>query len=84
MGYASVPGGGKLAYSEVGFVLPDGSRIEGTGVIPDVAVPLAAEDLRLNRDRVLETAVAQLARAPKPASPGPAPEKPAAEKAEAK
>lgn len=75
MGYASVPGGGKLAYSEVGFVLPDGNRIEGTGVVPDIAVPLLAEDLRLNRDRVLETALAELARAPKPAPQPPAPGK---------
>jgi carboxyl-terminal processing protease len=65
MGYASVPGGGKLAYSEVGFQLPDGKRIEGIGVIPDVAVPLVAEDLRTGRDRILETAVAELASAAK-------------------
>jgi carboxyl-terminal processing protease len=63
MGYANVPGGGKLAYSEVGFVLPDGRRIEGTGVVPDLQVPVASEDLRLNRDRVLEAAVAHLRRA---------------------
>lgn len=76
MGYAPVPGGGKLAYSEVGFILPDGRRIEGTGVVPDIAVPIAPEDLRLGRDRVLETAVAQIARAPKPE-----PAKPASDKA---
>jgi carboxyl-terminal processing protease len=63
MGYASVPGGGKLAYSEVGFVMPDGRRMEGTGVVPDLQVPLAVDDLRLNRDRVLEEAVAHLQRA---------------------
>jgi len=67
MGYAAVPGGGRLAYSEVGFVLPDGKRIEGTGVIPDVAVPLIAEDLRTGRDRILETAIAELASAAKDA-----------------
>ena len=75
MGYASVPGGGKLAYSEVGFVLPDGRRIEGTGVGPDVEVPLAAQDLQLGRDRVLEAAVARLAAAR--ASAGDAPAAPA-------
>jgi C-terminal processing protease CtpA/Prc len=64
MGYASVPGGGKLAYSELGYVLPDGRRIEGTGVVPDVPVPLTAEDLRLNRDRALEAAVAHLLQHP--------------------
>jgi carboxyl-terminal processing protease len=64
MGYASVPGGGKLAYSELGYVLPDGRRIEGTGVVPDVPVPPTAEDLRLNRDRALEAAVAHLLQHP--------------------
>jgi C-terminal processing protease CtpA/Prc len=44
-------------------VLPDGRRIEGTGVVPDLQVPVASEDLRLNRDRVLEAAVAHLRRA---------------------
>ncbi|MFM7531702.1 MAG: S41 family peptidase [Rubrivivax sp.] len=68
MGYANVPGGGKLAYSEVGFVLPDGRRIEGTGVVPDLQVPVALEDLRLNRDRVLEVAVGHLLRAGMPAA----------------
>lgn len=57
LGYAPIPGGGKLAYSEVGFVFSDGRRIEGTGVVPDVEVPLAAGDLAADRDRVLERAV---------------------------
>jgi carboxyl-terminal processing protease len=56
MGYADVPGGGKLAYSEVGFVFPDGRRIEGTGVVPDFPVDLSASDLVTERDRVLERA----------------------------
>ena len=56
LGYASIPGGGELAYSEVGFTLANGQRIEGTGVIPNHLVPLAAADLRAGRDRALETA----------------------------
>lgn len=60
LGFAKVPGGGELAYSEVGFVLADGRRIEGVGVIPDVSVPLAIADLQLNRDRALEEAEALL------------------------
>ncbi|MEN9416433.1 MAG: Tricorn protease [Pseudomonadota bacterium] len=75
MGYATVPGGGKLAYSELGFVLPDGRRIEGEGVAPDVPVPPTLEDLRLNRDRVLETAVAQLLQ-PRAANPAMTPPTP--------
>jgi carboxyl-terminal processing protease len=62
LGYASVPGGAQLAYSEVGFVLPNGRHIEGEGVIPDVEVPLSLSDLRLFRDRTLEEAQALLAR----------------------
>jgi carboxyl-terminal processing protease len=60
LGYASVPGGGELAYSEVGFVMANGKRIEGEGVIPDKPVPLTMADLQLNRDRALEEAQALL------------------------
>ena len=61
LGYARIPGGGELAYSEVGFRLPNGKRIEGEGVIPDVIVPLSARDLQVSRDRALEEAQARLA-----------------------
>jgi carboxyl-terminal processing protease len=61
LGYAHVPGGAELAYSEVGFVLSNGRRIEGEGVVPDREVPLTLEDLRASRDRALEEAQAMLA-----------------------
>lgn len=61
LGYARVPGGAELAYSEVGFRLPNGKRIEGEGVMPDVGVPLTMSDLQLSRDRALEEAQARLA-----------------------
>jgi carboxyl-terminal processing protease len=61
LGYARVPGGAELAYSEVGFRLSNDKRIEGEGVIPDVPVPLTARDLQVNRDRTLEQAQARLA-----------------------
>ena len=61
LGYAHVPGGADLAYSEVGFVLSNGKRIEGEGVIPDVPVPATLADLRMSRDRALEEAQAALA-----------------------
>jgi len=60
MGYADIPGGGQLAYSEMGFVTPKGKRVEGEGVMPDVEVKLARTDIIANRDRALETAVAFL------------------------
>ncbi len=61
LGYARIPGGAELAYSEVGFVLGNGKRIEGEGVIPDRVVPLTLPDLQMNRDRALEEAQAHLA-----------------------
>ena len=61
LGYAKVPGGAELAYSEVGFALPNGKRIEGEGVIPDHAAPVSLSDLQLARDRPLEEAQALLA-----------------------
>ena len=56
LGYARVPGGAELAYSEVGFVMSNGKRIEGEGVIPDHLIPLTLPDLQANRDRTLEQA----------------------------
>jgi carboxyl-terminal processing protease len=60
LGYARVPGGAELAYSEVGFVMSNGKRIEGEGVIPDYPVDVTLSDLQLNRDRALEEAQAIL------------------------
>jgi carboxyl-terminal processing protease len=56
LGYADLPGGGQMAYSELGFVTRSGKRIEGEGVIPDMEVKLDVQDYVLNRDRVLEAA----------------------------
>ncbi len=56
LGYADLPGGGQLAYSELGFVTPNGKRIEGEGVKPDVDIKLTREDILFNRDRILEAA----------------------------
>ena len=56
LGYARIPGGGELAYSEVGFVMSNGKRIEGEGVIPDHTVVPTLTDLQQNRDRALEEA----------------------------
>ena len=60
LGYATLPGGGELAYSEVGFTTVKGERIEGRGVIPDVLVERTQADIRANRDRTLEMAQAAL------------------------
>ena len=57
LGYANVPGGGGLSYSELDMVPAKGERIEGVGVIPDHAVALSRQDLIDRRDRALERAV---------------------------
>lgn len=56
LGYSNVPGGGEMAYSEIGFITPGGRRIEGEGVVPDKLVPLTITDLLVSRDRVFEEA----------------------------
>ena len=65
LGYAKIPGGAELAYSEVGFTLSNGKRIEGEGVLPNHLVPLTIGDLRLTRDRALETAQEVLRHVPR-------------------
>lgn len=74
LGYAHVPGGGEMAYSEVGFVLNNGKRIEGEGVIPDDVVTPRLIDLQQNRDRTLEEAQQVLSTlVPRPAGALPRP-----------
>lgn len=60
MGYANVPGGGALAYSEIDFAPVNGKRIERVGVIPDQQVSLNKMDLRANKDAGLEAAIQTL------------------------
>jgi carboxyl-terminal processing protease len=64
LGYAELPGGGLLAYSEIGFVSPKGKRVEGEGIAPDLEIPLTTSDLVMNRDRTLEAAVKFLQESP--------------------
>jgi len=56
LGYTALPGGGELAYSEVGFTSVKGEPIEGRGVVPDIAVARSVGDIQSQRDRVLEAA----------------------------
>lgn len=60
LGHMKLPGGGELAYSEVGYTDVRGERIEGRGILPDEPVQPTRTDLRDGRDRVLEAAVAWL------------------------
>ncbi len=61
LGYAHIPGGAELAYSEVGFVMANDKRIEGEGLMPDHPVELRLPDLQTSRDRTLEEAQVLLA-----------------------
>ena len=60
LGYAALPGGGELAFSEIGFANAKGERIEGNGVIPDITVERKLADFVEQRDRALEAAQAAL------------------------
>lgn len=55
-----VRGGGEVDISEFAIVTGKGHKLEGTGVIPDIAVPLTLNDLRNHRDAALEEAVTVL------------------------
>lgn len=59
MGYATVLGGGELAYSEIGFTTTNGDVVEGRGVVPNLAVAVTPGDLVEQRDRALEVAITQ-------------------------
>src|SRR5258706_2421741 len=60
LGYARIPGGAELAYSEVGFVMANDKRIEGECVMPDYPVALRLADMQASRDRALAAAQALL------------------------
>jgi len=61
LGHMRLPGGGELAYSEVGYTDVRGERVEGRGIVPDESIAPTIATLRDGRDRVLEAALAWLA-----------------------
>jgi hypothetical protein len=63
-----LPFGWRLQTVFADFQLPDGKAVEGHGVTPDIAVTTTLSDLREQRDRGLEAAVAELPHAPTIAS----------------
>jgi carboxyl-terminal processing protease len=50
-------GGGELQLGSWDFVTPDGRRLEGEGVVPDIVVERRLADLRQGLDADLEAAV---------------------------
>ena len=57
-----LPNGDLLIHAYGDFVTAKGTRLEGTGVIPDEAVPLDRADLLAGRDRTMEAALAWIDR----------------------
>jgi len=55
-----VKGGAEVDISEFAIVTSKDKRLEGVGVIPDVAVPLTLADVRQHRDSALESAIEML------------------------
>lgn len=53
-----LPNGDVFIHATGDFVTADGTRLEGTGVIPDEEVPLTRDDLLAGRDRALDAALA--------------------------
>jgi carboxyl-terminal processing protease len=52
-----LPDGGVLDVSEMDYRTAAGSRLEGSGVAPDMQVAPTLEDLRHGRDRALTLAL---------------------------
>jgi carboxyl-terminal processing protease len=55
--FSRLPNGSLLMHAIADFVTPDGTRIEGRGVLPDEPVPLRREDLLAGRDQPLIQAI---------------------------
>jgi carboxyl-terminal processing protease len=53
----TLPDGGELDISEMDYQTAAGTRLEGTGLVPDEKIPLDRQDLRARRDRAIERAL---------------------------
>ena len=58
-----LPNGDVLYHAVADFIAPDGTRLEGRGVIPDEDVPLTRAALLSGRDPQMDAALAWIARA---------------------
>ncbi len=52
-----LPDDGELQLSREDYIAPNGRRIEGNGIEPDIVVPRTLADIRAGRDRDLEAAI---------------------------
>ena len=53
-----LPNGDVFMHASMDYIRPNGERVEGRPVVPDVATPLRRSDLRAGRDAALEAALA--------------------------
>jgi carboxyl-terminal processing protease len=58
-----LPNGDVLMHVVADFEAPNGTRVEGVGVVPDEVAPLTYEDLRAGRDAPLDAALRWIERA---------------------
>jgi carboxyl-terminal processing protease len=58
--HVGVKGGGELSVSGLGYLSPQGRKLEGVGVTPDLTVEVTLADLRARRDPSIEAADAYL------------------------
>ncbi|HSJ14439.1 MAG TPA: S41 family peptidase [Longimicrobiales bacterium] len=60
----ALPNGDVLMQAIADYLVIDGSRVEGRGVLPDETVPLRIDDVRAGRDAPLEAALRWIATGP--------------------
>ncbi len=53
-----LPNGDVFMHASMDYIRPNGERVEGRPVVPDVATPLRRSDLKAGRDAALEAALA--------------------------
>jgi carboxyl-terminal processing protease len=58
----TLPDGGDLAVSELDYQTARGDRLEGNGIVPDIAVSQTRQDLYAGRDPSMESAFTNLRR----------------------
>jgi carboxyl-terminal processing protease len=58
--FLPLPDGGEVQVSITDYRTPDGLRLEGTGVAPDVAIPATLADFRTDRDPALDAAMLRI------------------------
>ena len=67
-----LPNGDVFMHAAMDYIRPNGERVEGRPIVPDVTTALRRADLRAGRDAALEAALAWIDSELEPAPPRPA------------